>query len=236
MIPVDGNYLGYTLRRPVGVVANITPFNHPLLIAARNLAPTFASGCTTVVKPSEYTPLTTIRLWEIFNDAGLPPGVFNIVTGLGASTDHILVGMVGRISAGKGQEYFIEAAGQTARPPLLAQAIVAFHGGQASLVFDGATRYGARDSTSVIGANGVISSQGPDLGHQAVELYTEAGVARPLLTGSWFNDGFAGAMGELLCAIEDGREPLNSARGNLLSLKLCQAALRSVRTGAPVAV
>jgi acyl-CoA reductase-like NAD-dependent aldehyde dehydrogenase len=60
VIPVDGNYLGYTLRRPVGVVANITPFNHPLLIAARNLAPTFASGCTTVVKPSEYTPLTTM--------------------------------------------------------------------------------------------------------------------------------------------------------------------------------
>lgn len=130
----------------------------------------------------------------------------------------------------------VRAAGQTARPPLLAQAVVAFDAGQASLVFDGATRYGARDSTSVIGANGVAFSQGPDLGHQAVELYTEAGVARPLLTGSWFNDGFAGAMGELLCAIEDGREPLNSARGNLSSIKLCQAALRSVGAGAPVAV
>jgi acyl-CoA reductase-like NAD-dependent aldehyde dehydrogenase len=90
VIPVEGNYLGYTLRRPVGVVANITPFNHPLLIAARNLAPTFASGCTTVVKPSEHTPLTTIRMWEIFNEAGLPPGVFNIVTGLGASTGKAL--------------------------------------------------------------------------------------------------------------------------------------------------
>jgi predicted dehydrogenase len=128
------------------------------------------------------------------------------------------------------------AAGQTARPPLLAQALVTFDGGQASLVFDGATRYGARDSTSVVGANGVASSLGPDLGHQAIELYMEAGVSRPLLTGSWFNDGFAGAMGELLCAIEDDREPLNSARGNLSSLKLCQAALRSVRTGAPVAI
>jgi predicted dehydrogenase len=123
--------------------------------------------------------------------------------------------------------------GQTARPPLLAQALVAFDGGQASFVFDGATRHGARDSTSVIGAKGVASSQGPDLGHQAVELYTEAGVARPLLTGSWFNDGFAGAMGELLGAIEDDREPLNSARGNLTSLKLCLAALRSVSAGVP---
>lgn len=86
VIPVEGPYLAYTLRKPVGVVANISPFNHPLLIASRNLAPTFASGCTTVVKPSEYTPLTLIRMWEIFRDAGLPPGVFNIVTGLGATT------------------------------------------------------------------------------------------------------------------------------------------------------
>jgi predicted dehydrogenase len=118
----------------------------------------------------------------------------------------------------------------------LAQALVAFDGGQASLIFDGATRHGARDSTSVVGERGIASSLGPDLGHQAVELYTEAGVARPLLTGSWFNDGFAGAMGELLCAIEDERPPLNSAHDNLLSLKLCQAALRSVESGAPVPV
>jgi len=92
VIPVDGPYLGYTLRRPVGVVANITPFNHPLLIAARNLAPTFASGCTTVVKPSEYTPLTTLRVAEIFAAAGLPPGVFNVVTGHGATTGKALSG------------------------------------------------------------------------------------------------------------------------------------------------
>src|ERR1700723_989815 len=127
-------------------------------------------------------------------------------------------------------------AGQTARPPLLAQTLVAFDGGQATLVFDGATRYGARDSTSVVGAKGVAFSQGPDLGHQAVELYTEAGVARPLLTGAWFNDGFAGAMGELLCAIEDEREALNSARGNLPSIRLCQAAVRSSRTGETVSL
>jgi hypothetical protein len=61
-------------------------------------------------------------------------------------------------------------------------------------------------------------------------------VARPRLTGAWFNDGFAGAMGELLCAIEDGREPLNSARGNLFSLKLCLAALRSAESGIPAPV
>jgi acyl-CoA reductase-like NAD-dependent aldehyde dehydrogenase len=90
VIPVEGNYLAYTLRRPVGVVANITPFNHPMLIAARNLAPTFASGCTTVVKPSEYTPLTTLRMAEIFSAAGLPPGVFNVVTGFGSAAGKVL--------------------------------------------------------------------------------------------------------------------------------------------------
>jgi acyl-CoA reductase-like NAD-dependent aldehyde dehydrogenase len=90
VIPVEGNYLAYTLRRPVGVVANITPFNHPLLIAPRNLAPTLASCCTTVIKPSEYTPLTTLRMAEIFSAAGLPPRRFQVVTGLGATTGKAL--------------------------------------------------------------------------------------------------------------------------------------------------
>lgn len=90
VIPVEGDYLTYARRLPVGVVANVTPFNHPLLIACRNLAPTFASGCTTVVKPSEFTPLTTLRLAELFSQAGLPPGVFNVVTGNGAVTGRAL--------------------------------------------------------------------------------------------------------------------------------------------------
>ena len=128
------------------------------------------------------------------------------------------------------------AASQTVKPALLAQAIVQFEGGQASLVFDGAARYGAEDSTAIIGARGTVSSRGPDLGVQAVELHTEAGVARPDLAGTWFNDGFAGAMGELLVAIEEKREPLNSARGNLASIRLCQAAVRASRTGEAVAL
>ncbi|MBN9598206.1 MAG: aldehyde dehydrogenase [Afipia sp.] len=90
VIPVEGEYLNYTLRRPVGVVANCTPFNHPLMILSKSLAPVFASGCTTVVKPSEYTPLTTLALARIFSEAGLPDGVFNIVTGLGPTTGKAL--------------------------------------------------------------------------------------------------------------------------------------------------
>jgi acyl-CoA reductase-like NAD-dependent aldehyde dehydrogenase len=90
VIPVQGPYLNYTLRTPLGVVGNSTPFNHPLMIMCKSLGPVFASGCTTVVKPSEYTPLTTLRLAEIFTEAGLPPGVFNVVTGLGPTTGKAL--------------------------------------------------------------------------------------------------------------------------------------------------
>ena len=90
VIPVDGNYLNYTLRTPIGVVGNSTPFNHPLMIMMKSLAPTLASGCTTVVKPSEYTPLTTLRLAALFVEAGLPPGVFNVITGLGPTTGRAL--------------------------------------------------------------------------------------------------------------------------------------------------
>ena len=126
------------------------------------------------------------------------------------------------------------AAGQKVRPPLLAEALVAFEGGQASLVFAGATRHGARDSTAVIGTSGVAASEGPDLNSQTIELHTEEGVARSVLEGAWFNDGFAGTMGELLASIEDKREPKNSARANLATIKLCQAALRSARTGEAV--
>lgn len=90
VVPVEGPYLAYTLRTPLGVVGNSTPFNHPLMILCKSLAPVLASGCTTVVKPSEYTPLTTLLLARIFTEAGLPPGVFNVVTGLGPTTGKAL--------------------------------------------------------------------------------------------------------------------------------------------------
>jgi acyl-CoA reductase-like NAD-dependent aldehyde dehydrogenase len=90
VIPVEGSYLNYTLRTPIGIVANCTPFNHPLMILCKSLAAVLATGCVTVVKPSEYTPLTTLKLAQIFTEAGLPPGVFNIVLGLGLSAGKML--------------------------------------------------------------------------------------------------------------------------------------------------
>ncbi len=126
------------------------------------------------------------------------------------------------------------AHGQTVAAPLLSQAVIAYPGGQASLAFNGATAYGASDTTVVAGARGTLQSTGPDLGRQAVRLYTAEGVAEPQLTGRWFNDGFAGAMGALLCAIETGKEPIHSARGNLAALRLSHAAIESARSGQPV--
>lgn len=128
------------------------------------------------------------------------------------------------------------ASGQTAKAPLLAQCLVQMEGGQASLVFDGATPHGPRDTTYIAGTMGSLQSDGPDLGQQSVSLTTAAGIARPRLTGTWFSDGFRGAMGALLVAIEDDLEPANGAEENLDSLALAFAAIQSRRTGQPVEV
>lgn len=126
------------------------------------------------------------------------------------------------------------AAGQTIGPPMLAESILAFEGGQASLAFDAHIPYGAQDRTYVGGTKGTLTSIGPSLGEQTVTLYTAEGYASPKLQGTWFPDGFHGTMGELLCAIEENREPMNSARNNLKSLALCYAAIASASDdGAP---
>jgi predicted dehydrogenase len=128
------------------------------------------------------------------------------------------------------------ASGQSAAVPLLAQAIVRLNGGQASLIFDGATPFGHRDTTFITGTKGSLMSEGPDLDRQTVTLITAIGRARPLLEGTWFNDGFRGAMGALLVAIENDTEPANSATENLSSLALAFAAIQSCRTGREVTV
>ncbi|MDQ6746297.1 MAG: aldehyde dehydrogenase family protein [Actinomycetota bacterium] len=82
-LPAPGEYLAYTLREPVGVVAQIIPWNFPLLMAAWKLGPVLACGCTVVLKPAEQTPLSALRLGELMLEAGLPAGVVNIITGFG---------------------------------------------------------------------------------------------------------------------------------------------------------
>jgi phenylacetaldehyde dehydrogenase len=77
------DFHSYTLREPVGVVAQIIPWNFPLLMAAWKLAPALACGCTIVLKLAEQTPLSGLRLAELINEAGFPPGVVNVLTGYG---------------------------------------------------------------------------------------------------------------------------------------------------------
>jgi len=81
----------YSVREPVGVVAQIVPWNFPLLMAAWKLAPALAAGCTCILKPAEQTPLTALRLGELILEAGFPPGVVNILTGFGETTGAALV-------------------------------------------------------------------------------------------------------------------------------------------------
>ncbi|HKV61846.1 MAG TPA: aldehyde dehydrogenase family protein [Candidatus Acidoferrum sp.] len=89
--PVPANALSFTLREPIGVAGQIIPWNYPLLMAAWKLAPAIAAGCTCVLKPAEQTPLTALEFANFFAEAGLPPGVVNIINGYGETTGAALV-------------------------------------------------------------------------------------------------------------------------------------------------
>jgi phenylacetaldehyde dehydrogenase len=78
-----GKFLAYTLREPIGVIGQIVPWNFPLVMATLKLCPALATGCTVVLKPAEQTPLTALLLGELIQEAGIPDGVVNIVTGYG---------------------------------------------------------------------------------------------------------------------------------------------------------
>ena len=91
-IPIPGpKWVTWTQREPLGVVAAVVPWNFPLAIALWKVAPALATGCTVVLKPSEETPLTALRLAELAIEAGFPPGVLNVVCGRGATAGAALV-------------------------------------------------------------------------------------------------------------------------------------------------
>ncbi|WP_422099037.1 aldehyde dehydrogenase [Variovorax sp.] len=91
-LPLDKKgYFAFTRHEPVGVVAAITPWNSPLLLLAWKLAPALAAGCTVVAKPSEFTSASTLEFAQLFEEAGFPAGVFNVVTGFGAEVGTPLV-------------------------------------------------------------------------------------------------------------------------------------------------
>src|SRR5260221_286 len=90
-IPDGEGYFGFWTRRPVGVIAAITPFNFPINIVAHKVAPALAAGNCMVLKPAELTPLTATKLCQILQDAGLPPGAINLIQGDGPSAGEPLI-------------------------------------------------------------------------------------------------------------------------------------------------
>jgi acyl-CoA reductase-like NAD-dependent aldehyde dehydrogenase len=109
-VPVKGNYLTYTLREPVGVVAAIVPWNFPLLLTSWKVAPALACGNTVIIKPASQTPLTALALADIAREAGVAAGVINVITGPGSKVGQMIVehpgidkiAFTGDTSTGKG--------------------------------------------------------------------------------------------------------------------------------------
>lgn len=122
---------------------------------------------------------------------------------------------------------------QQMAPPILGHVAIDYPDAQVRLNFNGHVRDGQEDRTVICGSRGTLRSFGPSLSQQAVTVHTKAGQATVPLEGTWFTSGFQGAMGELLCAIEQNREPGNSGRNNRDSLALCFAALASADAGEP---
>lgn len=125
---------------------------------------------------------------------------------------------------------------QKYRPAALAQAVIDYRDAQVRMCFNAHNVFGEEDCTTVAGSLGLARARGPRLTEQSVTIYNRDGYFIPRLEGDWFKNGFEGAMGELLLAIEEGREPANSGESALRGLRLCCAALKSADSGMPQAL
>lgn len=176
------NYLSYVIREPKGVAALIAPWNAPLALASMRVATCIAFGNTCVLKPSEYTPLSMLRMVELFHEAGLPKGVVNLVNGRGGVTGVALVSnpgidMVGFTGGSSTGRAIMSAAGQNLKP-----CILELGGKSASIVFESADLDQALDGTLL----GIYSNNGQQclagsriLLHRSIaEAFMEKFVAR----------------------------------------------------------
>ena len=140
----------------------------------------------------------------------------------------------------KPQQIFASATrfdSQDYGPPAIASAIIEYPTAQVRMAFNAHTKLGEEDTTTVVGTKGTLRSRGPGLNEQPqMEVYLEEGQVMVPLEGCWFDNGFQGTMGELICAIEEDRPPIHSARNNLRTIELVNAATRSADSGAPVAL
>jgi aldehyde dehydrogenase (NAD+) len=149
-IPSDrANYFVYTRHEPVGVVAAIVPWNSPLLLLAWKLAPALAAGCTLVVKPSDSAPVSTLEFGRRMQEAGFPPGVFNVLTGKGAEIGRRLVAHPGvdKVAFTGSTQVGIEV-GKTAIENLT-RFVLELGGKSAQLVFE--------DADLEAAANGIVA-------------------------------------------------------------------------------
>ena len=122
-------------------------------------------------------------------------------------------------------------ASQEYGPPAIASAIIDYPEAQVRMAFNAHTKLGEEDTTTIVGTKGTLRSTGPGLNDQPqMQVYLEEGEVTVPLEGCWFDNGFEGTMGELLCSIEENREPNNSARHNLQTLQLAFAAQKSADT------
>lgn len=138
VIPVPSGHLNYTLREPLGVVFQITPWNAPIFTAGWQIAPAIATGNGVVIKPSELTPITTIALVKIAENAGLPKGLVNVLAGFGpttgqAATEHNAVRKVIFVGSPQTGRHVAVAAAQALKPVVLE-----LGGKSANIVFDDA--------------------------------------------------------------------------------------------------
>ena len=128
----------------------------------------------------------------------------------------------------------VKAPGQDMTPPMLANALVNFGDGLATLAFSAYQSFAPQEYLCCVGSKGTLRGTANVARITELELTTAKGTAKIPLKGMWFPDGFRGTLGEFLRSIEEGREPLISARNNLRSLELCFAALASADTGKPI--
>ena len=172
------DFFSFTLREPVGVVAAITPWNVPLGQAIWKIAPALSTGCTLVLKPAEQTPLTALRLGQLIQEAGIPPGVVNIVTGFGdkagaALVDHPLVDKVAFTgSTETGRSIAAKVASSMKRMTL------ELGGKSAMLVFNDADL----DSTISGTAMGIFGNHGQNC-CAGSRLYVQNGIYEELVEG-----------------------------------------------------
>ncbi len=176
-IPVPGNRFDYTVKEPLGVTAHVVPWNYPLVMAARSMAPALAAGNTIVAKPASFTPITLLKFAEVCREAGLPAGVVNVVTGggdevggaLARHRDVKLVALTGSVETGMSVMEFAAAN--------LTRTVMELGGKNPTLVFGDADLEKA--ARGVLG--GIFTNAG-QMCWAGSRLLVESGVKEALMT------------------------------------------------------